>query len=328
MKRNNLYIVWNPFQRRAESLANEFNFKIFYYYHSWEEKGMVFKLISYLTKSIFTLKDLIRNKPQYIFLQLAPTPLLYTGALYCLFADCKYIADCHNTMIYDSHWIHWPFAKRLLCNSHITIVHNDDVKYHANNLKIHSVILRDPLPSLTISKKIKKISNINLTTDTYIIVPCSMAIDEPIAELFEAAKALPKIRFVFTWFEDRIPAKLRAKAPSNLTFTGFLKEQEFNSLYAHANAAVVLTTRQGTQPSGASEAISLGIPLVISKIDTTTRLYENKPIYVENDSESISNGIRLALSDFDKHSSLVYSLKKGLILEAKNQINFIKEKLS
>ncbi len=321
----NMFIVWNPFQRRAQSLARLFDLDIRYYHYSWEEKGKLFKMLSYLGKFTGTLRDLFKTRPRYVFLQLAPVPVLYAAALYCAATGNRYISDCHNTMIYDSWWIKWPLAKYLLSQSHVLIVHNTDVQQHADKLLLKSMVLRDPLPVMQVPDDIDVISGLAIKTTQYIIVPCSMDEDEPILELFEAARSLPDITIVFTWFADKLPADIKDKIPHNIAFTGFLAEPEFNALYANANAAIVLTTREGTQPSGASEAISLGVPLIVSGIKTTRRLYGDAPVYVDNEPESIVNGINDALNNAETVSKKISGLRQDLIDDAAKQIDLIKE---
>ncbi len=326
-KPNNLYIAWVPFQRRAQSLGTSFDLDVRYYHFNWAENGKVSRLFSWFGKSIATFLDLLKYKPEYVFIQLAPTPLLYITALYCSVTRCCYISDCHNTMLYDAHNIHWPFAKLLLRRSHLLLVHNEDVKEHADKFDIPSVILRDPLPEMAVPNNIAEVGGIRLSEETYIIVPCSMAEDEPLDELFSAIEMVPEVLFVVTWFHNRLPDDLRSRAPENLRFTGFLEEPDFNALYAKANAAVVLTTREGTQPSGASEAISLGIPLVVSDIRTTRRLYKDKPVFTNNDAASIASSVKIALSDYDKWSNRISDLKSDLESAARSQIDTIKSNL-
>ena len=127
-KGKNLFIVWNPFQRRSESLSTLLDLRTIYFHFEWEERGKLFKSISYIPKFFLTMHALFKCKPKYVFAQLAPTTLLYTVAIYKALTGNRYIADCHNTMIYDDHWIKWPFAKSLLRRSYITLVHNDDVE--------------------------------------------------------------------------------------------------------------------------------------------------------------------------------------------------------
>ena len=321
----NLYIAWVPFQRRAESLAAQFDLEVCYHHHSWSERNKFMRLASWFVKCASTFRDLIKYKPSYIFIQLAPTPLLYVSAIYCSFTRCQYISDCHNTMLYDAHNIHWPFAKSLLRRSLAVLVHNDDVKKHADRHMIDSIILRDPLPSMSIDENIKSVANIDIHNKTYVIVPGSLAEDEPLNELFDAASQVPDTDIILTWFSERLPPALREKAPANIHFTGFLEENDFNALYRHASAAIVLTTREGTQPSGASEAISLGIPLIVSRIKTTTRLYKDHPIYVDNTADAIAQGIKEALSDYSMWSNKIAELRSEINHDADQQIKTLKD---
>lgn len=323
-KKRNFFIVWNPFQRRAQSLAAAFNLEARYFHFNWEERGRLFKIFSYLLKFYLTMRVLLRYRPKYVFIQLAPTPLLYGAALYRVLTGNCYIADCHNTMLYDAWWIKWPFAKRFLRSAHIVLVHNDDVRIHADRLGIQSLILRDPLPIMMVPNDVTTVAEIPVKETKYLIVPCGIAIDEPIKELFAAARLIPNVLFVITWFADRLPPDLRQQTPENMRFTGFLPEAEFNALYAYARAAVVLTTREGTQPSGAAEAISLGIPLVVSELRTTTRLYGEAPVFVQNDSESIAAGVRKALDNHDTLARAIANLRKGLVDGAAVQIEEVK----
>ena len=322
-----LYLVWNKFQRRAQSLGIMLDLDVRYYHYKWEEKGKLFKAIAYMGKFSSSLWDMLRRRPAVVFLQLAPTPLLYAAAVYRLMTGNHYISDCHNTMIYDDHWIKWPLAKTLLRRSLVVIVHNSDVQKKAAALGLQSTIVRDPLPTMNIPSGISEVAGIQLGYDPYVIIPGSMAPDEPIAELFEAARAVPDVLFVMTWYAHKLPEALRDKAPANLCFAGFLEEPEFNALYAAARAAIVLTTREGTQPSGASEAIALGIPLVVSDIATTRRLYGDAPIYVDNDAPSIAAGVERAVSEYNDIADRVKGLRDALKAEAEHQLQDIRAAL-
>jgi len=329
MKSNqNLYIVWNPFQRRAESLAKIFDLQTKYFHFDWEERGRLFKVTSYIPKFFLTIQALVKHKPRYVFVQLAPTPLLYAVAVYSMLTGNRYVSDCHNTMLYDAHWIRWPFAKRLLRRSFIAITHNEDVRKIADGLEIPTVVLRDPLPVMDVNTGIEEVATITIKETDYVIIPCGMAADEPVEELFRAAVSVPDILFVMTWYKEGLSEELRTKAPQNIRFTGFLKEADFNALYANANAALVLTTREGTQPSGAAEAIALGIPLVLSRLHTTTRLYKDAPIYVNNEPESIASGILSALTNHDELSGKMAALRADLVDDASAQIEEVKRRLT
>ncbi len=322
-----IFVVWNPFQRRAQSIARRLGLAVFYYHFPWEEKSRVLKAASYILKFLATLIDLFRHRPRHVFIQLAPTPILYAAYLYHKISGTGFVADCHNTMIYDAWWIRWPFAKSLLKKSMVTIVHNADVKCHADRLGIETLIVPDPLPRIKPSHRRTRFGALDITRDRYVIIPCGMAVDEPILPLFDAASQHAELVFMMTWFEDRIPRHIKQRAPANLFFSGYLDEPDFNTLYANAFASLVLSTREGTQPSGAAEAIALGIPLVISDLATTRRLYGDAPVFVKNDARSIADGISQVSRNHTSMITRIGHLRQTINRKSGRQLDVLAQKL-
>ncbi|HEY6759198.1 MAG TPA: glycosyltransferase [Baekduia sp.] len=90
------------------------------------------------------------------------------------------------------------------------------------------------------------------------------ATDEPIAEVVEAARQLPDVRFVLTGEPDRCPDAVRAGAPANVTFSGYRRGDDYRALVADATIMMVLTTAPTSVPRGAFEAVAALRPLVLS----------------------------------------------------------------
>lgn len=305
------FISWLPFQRRSKTLSEALNLELKYFHYNWEEKHKLLKCFSYILKFFQTLVYLFAKQPQLVFVQLAPTPPLYAVALYAILTKAPYISDCHNTMIYDGHWIHWPLAKYLLKRSDLVLVHNEEVKQKATYIGIKSFIYMDPPPVIHINEDITIVSGIKIKEENYILLPCNMgAVDEPAEEFFKAAQELPNIQFILTGYAEKIPTHLRQMAPSNVIYTGYLKEDEFNALYKYADASLVLSTREGTQPSGASEAITLGVPLIVTNSETTRNLYKGTVIFVENVAREIVKGVNEASHNKHVYKQHIYETKK------------------
>jgi glycosyltransferase involved in cell wall biosynthesis len=320
-------IAWVAYQRRAESLAKYFDLDMYYIHYKWEEKSKYYKPVSYIFKLAETFKILFNTKAKIIFVQIAPTLPLYPIVLYCKLKKAIFIADCHNTTFYDSVWIKLPLAKKLLYKANTVFVHNEDILEKVKNWNLPVFLLRDPIPEIKVNNTIENIANIEIKKQQYVIIPGSFASDEPMKELFNAMKLLPDVLFACTWFAERMPKEQQKNIPLNLHLTGFLNEEDFNAFYANAAAAIVLTTREGTQPSGASEAIALNIPLVISDIATTRRLYKDAPVFVNSDGPSIANGVRIALNNVTDLKRKLKELKEKLSTENNNQLAAFKEKM-
>jgi len=325
-QKKGLFVAWRIFQRRNTSVARKFDLETRYYYCDWEEKSRVHKIVSYLFKSVNMWRDLIHRKPEIIFLQLPPVPVLYMVALYCRLAGRRYVADCHNIMIY-SRWLNWPFAKSLLRSADAMLVHNEDVAVWAKQLGFNPITLRDPLPDLNNSDDPELLAKHGLQRGDYVIVPWSFASDEPISELFQAASSLPERKFVMTWFAEKLPQELRDVLPHNLILTGYLDDSSFNAIFSQAGAALVLTTREGTQPSAASEAISLGIPLIISDLETTRKLYKDMPVYIENTASAIQAGVLLALKEREQYIAAMRVFNEEYSRSLEDEIGNVKSLL-
>lgn len=288
-KNLDMFIVWHPFQQRAKVLSDAFGARPCWLFYSWEKKNKFFKLLSYFLKSLVTLYLLIKKNPRRIFMQLPPVPLLYVASIYGRFSDSQLVFDGHNSL-FCSHWARWPLVKRLLdAKGVVLLTHNEDISIIAERLGIHSMTLIDPLPAHNVDSEIGLPAS--LEKGQYVIVPFSFSDDEPVEELLEAARLLPEQRFAVTWFKEKAISKVSSTIPDNIVFTGFLDLDVYQSLFSNALCALALTTRDGTQPSVATEAIGFGVPLVVSDIGTTRKLYDKWPIYVDNDAEGIVSGI-------------------------------------
>ena len=102
--------------------------------------------------AFLTFIVLINKHPHVLWIQLAPTPLLYIAYFYKLFFNktVVIIADCHNSMFCHP-WIILPKAVYLLNRCEIVLVHNRSVREEAISLGIepnHLYIL-DCYPSHT-----------------------------------------------------------------------------------------------------------------------------------------------------------------------------------
>lgn len=323
---SNLFQIWKVYQRRAESFAHYFDMNIVYYHYSWEEKSKSFKAISYIFKSLRTILDLVRKRPSLIFIQLPPTPALYIVGVYGLLTRTPYLADCHNAMFMEW-WIRWPFAKTLLRKATVVLVHNEDVRLHAEKIGVPSIVMRDPLPQVEKADDTGVLNRFGLSSGSYVIVPWNLASDEPIAEFLDAVRKTPNIKFAMTWFTERLPENLRSNLPENLVFTGYLEVNEFNDLFASSGAAISLTTQQGTQPSAAAEAIAFGVPIILSDTETARLLYRDVPVFVENNPESIAAGILNIFADHEQYIDKVAQFKDTLRRELEEEVDRLKARI-
>ncbi len=324
-----VFIVWKNFQRRVEVLAPVLDLEVFYFHYDWEEDSKILKFLSYFPKFVATLKCLFQNKPYLIFVQFPPTPALYCVALYSMLSGSKYVMDCHNSMI-NSHWSKWIFAKRLLSRG-LVIVHNDHIAEQVRNeMGLSPVVLRDGIMNIrsTTKENAHFLKNLGLSPKNYVLLPWTFSPDEPVQEAIDAARMLPEINFVMTWYKEKMSPDLLKSLPRNLVLTGFLPEDDFNFLFSSAGVALVLTRWESTQLSGMQEAMAFEVPAVVSDLQTTRFLYKDAPVYVNNDPESIAEGVQNAFRNKNELAMKMGRLKMGTKEEFEKQIATLEKLIS
>ena len=128
-----------------------------------------------------------------------------------------------------------------------------------------------------------------------ILVICSFSVDEPVDVIIESICRLPDYNFIITADINKLqsPQSQRLCECNNVKLTGFLPTQEYQDLLCSSVAALVLTTRDYTQPSGACEALSSNTQLIVSETSLTKKLFGDWAIFVDNSVDSIVSAIEL-----------------------------------
>jgi glycosyltransferase involved in cell wall biosynthesis len=123
---------------------------------------------------------------------------------------------------------------------------------------------------------------------------CSFGGDEPVDVILDTIEQLTDFTFVITADLRKLNSAQRKRLKSllNVRLKGFLSTPKYQEVLTRSAAAIVLTTRSSTQPSGACEALSSNTPLILSKSSLTNQLFGEWAILVENTAESIVNAVR------------------------------------
>lgn len=296
------FISWIKYQRRNATICERYQGEAEYIHYPWQDKSKLHKIWATLLKAKHTWQSMNRHDG-VIFLQIPSVFLLYTAALYKLFNPRKrLVADCHNNMFYDSPWSKFPLATACLARMDVAIAHNNCVLEHMNesfkSLK-NLVVIKDLVPSLEHDGR-------TMLDEPFIFIPCSLGNDEPVVEMLQAIAKSPDVKFVITKRPEQVQAKLPANMalPDNLICTGFLSEEDFNTYLTTTQAVLVLTTREGTQPSGAIEAMGARRGLILSDVNTARILFSDLAVFCENSVTGIAKAVKAACAqapaDFEK----------------------------
>lgn len=312
-----LFIVWKRYQRRAEVVAPRLQSEILFIPHIFRRK--IFRPIDYLYKLLVSCRTALKQKPTFI---VAQSPPLYSAVAAWLLR-IPYVIDAHNPVFQNVggkvSWGKLPLSDRLIRNAAAVIVHNHGIlalaKQDYPDLTFFNI--PDPLEPIE-SDQAKREAR-------QIFVICSFDPDEPIEILLDSMAQLPNHTFILTADALKLtqPQQAKLQGLRNVRMTGFLPIQEYHALLCGSAAALVLTSQDLIQPSGACEALSSNTPLIVSKTPLIEQIFGEWAILVDNSVPSIVNAIeQLKPSDLDlSHHRIAWN--KLVDQEIEKMLNFL-----
>ena len=284
--RSLLFIAWVPYNRRSESLAEKLDAE-YCPIHILKYKKVYNVPVKYVYQTIRTVITCLRRRPDIIFVQNPPIfcPLVVYSC--SKFIGARIVIDSHSAAFMSKRWrwsspIHRFVSRRALAN----IVTNDHFASIVSGWGGRPFILRD-IPIV-----FPAMNPPALAGARNIVFICTYSDDEPIDEVLGAATGLPDVHFYITGDLANMPKRLRGYEKTNVTFTGFLPEEDYVGLLQACDGVLVLTEREHTLLRGACEAVSVGRPLVISDTRLLREYFPKGAIHVENDMAAIREGIR------------------------------------
>lgn len=279
-----LFIIWKKYQRRPEVLAPLINCQSIFIPHLFRSKYL--RPLDYLIKLGLSVKEILKNKPSFVVAQCPPTysviPALITGI--------PYIIDAHNPLFQVEMWQKIPLAKYLIQNAQAIIVHNSEMAQIVEKLypSVRLFTITDPIEFISTDRKRE------IKEKQILVIASFDPWDEPVELLIEVMKELRDYNFIVTADINKVSAEIGQELQKlkNVCLTGFLPVKEYHSVLCSSLAALVLTTSEATQPSGACEALSSDTQLIVSKTSLTSNLFGKWAILVENSQESIVKAIK------------------------------------
>lgn len=232
----------------------------------------------YLRQFIATVRAVRVARPSSIILMLPPTPALI-AVLLAAPKQCALVFDLHTGFFEDPKWS-WAarWSMRAMRGRGMAIVTNSALQRRCEDLGLYSVVLHDRIVD----------GGVVTSPDPYVLCPLSYANDEPVTELLTAAELTPDVQWVLT---GKAPASIRAAAPSNVKFTGFVDDEAFDALMRHASGVAALTTRPHTMQRAGYEALIAGTAQITSDFPELREFLGEAAIYVEANAQSIADGV-------------------------------------
>lgn len=204
----------------------------------------------------------------------------------------RLVVDAHNEAI--TPFVHdvpvvRAISRWLLRRACLTVVTNEELAQQVRQAHGRPFVLPDPLPA--VPPGLPAATN----RPPYVVVVCTFAPDEPLGEIFLAARGLPDVHFKVTGNARRCGPRLLASKPANVELTGFLDEHSYWALLAASQAVLDLTSMPDCLVCGAYEALALGVPMILTDNPAGRRLFGEAAVFTDTTPAGIVAAIEAAL---------------------------------
>lgn len=315
-----VFIVWYSYSQRAKTLAAEIGGQVIYQYEAGLKRLWLTPL-RYLIQGWKTWQFLERERPEIVLVQTPPIFAAMTVALWCRLRGktrnsergARYVIDAHTATFHHHNW-RWalPLVRFLTQRAVVTLVTDEEALDMLRDWNAKGLFLIDGLPNLYPpsgligSDGANRVAVISVFSD-----------DEPIEEVFDAARLLPEVTFYLTGNPERAPSQLLAQKPDNVVLTGFIRDGTYSALLKNVHGLVVLTKQPNDLSCAAYEGLAMAKPIVSSNGQEMQRFFTRGVIFVNNTPESISDGIKQMLHEQATLTTEVIAMRS--VLEAKRQ---------
>lgn len=319
---DSVWITWHK-SVRSRNLAKEFQVKLL-------EKEISNNILwRHVGSSIWTILVLIKNRPKTVYLQYSFMLLLILSLYKAINKLNIYIiCDCHTKALRRNmsgifEYIFMFIKKITFRYVNIVLISNVSLKKDVLNIidmkDRYIYILPDKIPSILYNKNVHKEEKYCVYINTY-------AVDEPLNEVIEMANNIKNdIKIYVT---GKIPQHLNNTVSNhkerNIIFTNYLNDSAYNDLIGNADCLLILTMEENCLQCGAYEALSVNVPMVLSRTNALQKYFGDSAIYSNHDPESISEAIKTAIQNSEIIKKTMSEVKYLKIMEFVNDIQNLK----
>ncbi len=223
-------------------------------------------------------------QPERLILMLPPAPLLWAARRPR--GGTRVAVDLHTGFFLDPKWS-WALGaqlRRIRRLGAVAVVTNEALRLRCERAGVTAIELHDVLEGAA--------STPDPDPGVGLLCPLSYANDEPVLDLLAAARAVPETLWTCT---GKAPDAVRAAAPDNVRFTGYISDEEYASLLGRSVGVVALTTRPHTMQRAGYEALCAGIPQLTADFPELRSFYGDAACYATERSTSIASAARALL---------------------------------
>jgi hypothetical protein len=235
-------------------------------------------------------------------------PIFASLAVYLYTALCfgwpKFVIDAHTGAFLHPYWK--PFRglqKWIYRHALAVIATNRTLAERVQSWRANGMALAGPPIEIPPGEATPLSGQFNL------VLINSFSADEPLAEVMDAMVDQSGVHLYVTGDTRKAQPTLLEKAPDNVTFTGFLPDEEYLGLLRGADAVMALTSEDFTLQLGGMEAIAAGKPLITSDLSFLREYFCLGTVHVPNHSQGVRAGIVKVQKEVDRLSKEVIDLQ-------------------
>ncbi len=300
------YISWAESCSRSDHTARELGGESHMVYLPQLGSRASTIVFKYVGQWLRTARILRQQRPDAVFVMTPPVIAALPAFWYARRHGKQVVLDAHSAAFLHPRWRRFQWLQRALCRrAATTLVHAEHIAAFVREAGGHATLVPD-VP-IVFPDAVPFERPVGLV----IAVVCSFNYDEPIAEIVEAARRLPDVRFYMTGNPRHFPAAAAGELPPNLTLTGFMSTPAYGGLLRCADAVMTLTTRDHTMLRGAYEAVYQGTPVIVSDWALLRDAFPEGAVHVDNTAAGIVSGVAAMRAGLDGHRAAAARLRQA-----------------
>ena len=257
--------------------------------------------LRYARQAVQTVALLRRRRPGVVVVMGPPLAL---AALCVVFHRGVLVLDAHTGAVLRSGKVR-PLFLRLARRADVVVVASETLAAHVATRGIPALAIHDPISGFGDASG----SETTRSRHQNVVFPAGWRSDEPMDALLGAATLVPDVEIAIT---GRPPTGLNV--PANVRLTGFVSDDEYETLVAGAGAVLALTTRSLTMQRAGYEAMAHGRPLVASDTDVLREFFTGGTVFAQPTAESLAAAITDVLARGDVLAEEMAALREHRVV--------------
>jgi len=268
------------------------------------------RLVRYPSLLVRTLLVLLKEKPQLVIIQNPSLVLsLFMVTLGKLMTK-GVVVDAHNEGLrpfYSELNCLLPLYRLIQRKADLTIVTNTNLASMVEQNQGRPFVLADRIP------RFNNPTEVSLKNEYRVTFVCTFEKDEPFVEVIESARIIsPSIALYITGRHKKAPPAVIDAAPSNVEFTGFLSDNDYENLLYSSDVIMDLTLMEDCLVCGAYEAVGMGKPMILSNTNAIKNYFSKGVIYTDNNAGAIASAIQEAIDNRQRLQAEAIELRQEL----------------